>query len=160
MKITEKIYSREELKDILAEQKAEGKNIVFTNGCFDILHVGHTRYLAEAKNRGDLLVVALNSDSSVRLLKGEKRPIIPEMERAEMLANLEVVDYITIFSERTANQTISILKPDIYIKGGDYQIEELPEAEVVARYGGKIELVSEIEGASTTNIITEISKRY
>jgi len=160
MKITEKIYPRDELKNILEEKRVEGKNIVFTNGCFDILHVGHTRYLAEAKARGDLLVVALNSDSSVRLLKGEKRPIIPEMERAEMLANLAIVDYVTIFSEKTANQTISILKPDIYIKGVDYQIEELPEAKVVASYGGKIELVSEIKGASTTNIIEEILKRY
>ncbi|PRX32563.1 rfaE bifunctional protein nucleotidyltransferase chain/domain [Orenia metallireducens] len=160
MKITEKIYPRDELKNILEEKRVEGKNIVFTNGCFDILHVGHTRYLAEAKARGNLLVVALNSDSSVRLLKGEKRPIIPEMERAEMLANLAIVDYVTIFSEKTANQTISILKPDIYIKGGDYQIEELPEAKVVASYGGKIELVSEIKGASTTNIIEEILKRY
>ncbi|OCL27654.1 hypothetical protein U472_03635 [Orenia metallireducens] len=160
MSIIEKIQPRDQLKIILKEKKTEGKKIVFTNGCFDILHVGHTRYLAEAKARGDLLVIALNSDSSVKLLKGDKRPIIPEIERAEMLANLEVVDYVTIFSEKTANETIAILKPDIYIKGGDYQIEELPEAEVVASYGGKIDLVSEIKGASTTNIIGEILKRY
>ncbi|WP_018249211.1 D-glycero-beta-D-manno-heptose 1-phosphate adenylyltransferase [Orenia marismortui] len=160
MIIKEKIYTREELNKILKQNRKQDETIVFTNGCFDILHVGHTRYLTEARSKGDVLIVGLNNDSSVKALKGEKRPIVPEKERAEMLANLEVVDYVTIFSETTAKSTINILQPDIYVKGGDYKIEDLPEAEVVAKYGGKIELVSEVKGASTTNIVKQILNRY
>jgi len=153
-----KVVELRELKEIL--QSKVDKEIVFTNGCFDILHVGHVRYLQAAKVKGDLLVVGLNSDSSVKELKGEKRPIVPEKERAEMLAALEVIDYVVIFDELTAKGVIGKLQPDIYVKGGDYQVEELPEAEVVYKYGGKIELVKEVKGASTTNIVKEISKRY
>ncbi|GAB6138146.1 D-glycero-beta-D-manno-heptose 1-phosphate adenylyltransferase [Halanaerobaculum tunisiense] len=155
-----KVYSLDQLQEIIAQQQQSGQQIVFTNGCFDLLHVGHTRYLAEAKSYGDLLVVGLNSDSSVQTLKGAKRPLIPEQERAEMLANLEMVDYITIFAETTANQVISTLQPDIYAKGGDYQVEDLPEAEAVNSYQGQIKLVPEIKGASTTEIINKISQRY
>jgi len=153
-----KVVELRELKEIL--QSKVDKEIVFTNGCFDILHVGHVRYLQAAKVKGDLLVVGLNSDSSVKKLKGKKRPIVPEKERAEMLAALEVIDYVVIFDELTAKGVIGKLQPDIYVKGGDYQVEELPEAEVVYKYGGKIELVKEVKGASTTNIVKEISKRY
>ncbi|AGB42164.1 D-heptose-1-phosphate adenylyltransferase [Halobacteroides halobius DSM 5150] len=155
-----KIYSLAELKEILATEKEAGAKVVFTNGCFDLLHVGHTRYLAEAKTNGDLLVVGLNSDTSVQALKGEKRPLISEQERAELLANLEVVDYITIFAEKTASKVIAKLQPNVYVKGGDYKIEELPEARVVNEYGGQIKLVSEIKGASTTKIVNKILKTY
>ncbi len=155
-----KIYSLEELEYILKEKKERGMKTVFTNGCFDILHVGHTRYLAQAKEKGDILVVGLNSDESIKSLKGEKRPLICEEERAEMLSNLEMVDYITIFSQTTANSIISFLKPDIYVKGGDYKIEELPEAKEVKKYNGRVELVSEIKGASTTEIVQDILARY
>ncbi|MGM0502621.1 MAG: D-glycero-beta-D-manno-heptose 1-phosphate adenylyltransferase [Bacillota bacterium] len=155
-----KVYSQEELKEILAEEKKTGRKIVFTNGCFDLLHIGHTRYLAQAKTKGDILVVGLNSDSSVKKLKGAKRPLIPQDERAEMLSNLEMVDYVTIFADETARDVIAALEPDIYVKGGDYSIEDLPEAEIVQSYGGQIELVSEIKGASTTNIVNKILDTY
>ena len=155
-----KIYAREKLSEVLAAEKNKGNQIVFTNGCFDLLHIGHTRYLAQARAKGDKLVVGLNSDSSVKKLKGDKRPLIPQDERAEMISNLEMVDYVTIFSAKTARDLIAQLKPDIYVKGGDYKIEELPEAQVVQEYGGKIELVSEIKGASTTNIVEKILKIY
>lgn len=153
-----KVTALSDLKKILQDKTEE--EIVFTNGCFDILHVGHIRYLQEAKVKGDLLIVGINSDKSVQQLKGNKRPIVPEMERAEMLAALEMIDYVVIFAEVTAKGIISELKPDIYVKGGDYKIDELPEAEVVAEYGGRIELVKEVKGASTTNIVAEISKKY
>ncbi|ADL11774.1 D-glycero-beta-D-manno-heptose 1-phosphate adenylyltransferase [Acetohalobium arabaticum] len=153
-----KVTALSDLKEILQDKTDE--EIVFTNGCFDILHVGHIRYLQEAKAKGDFLVVGINSDKSVQQLKGKKRPIVPEMERAEMLAALEMIDYVVIFAEVTAKSIISELKPDIYVKGGDYKIDELPEAEVVAEYGGRIELVKEVKGASTTNIVAEISERY
>jgi len=154
-----KIYQRENLAQLL-EEKISDQQVVFTNGCFDLLHIGHTRYLEQAKSKGDLLVVGLNSDSSVKSLKGDKRPLIPQDERAEMLSNLEMVDYVTIFSDQTAKNVISDLKPDIYVKGGDYSIDDLPEAEIVQQYGGQIELVSEIKGASTTNIVNKILQTY
>ncbi|MBM7557741.1 D-glycero-beta-D-manno-heptose 1-phosphate adenylyltransferase [Halanaerobacter jeridensis] len=155
-----KVYKIEKLAEILAEEKAAGNQIVFTNGCFDLLHIGHTRYLAQAKAKGDILVVGLNSDSSVKKLKGDKRPLIPQDERAEMLSNLEMVDYVTIFADETAKNVIAELEPDIYVKGGDYSINNLPEAEVVQQSGGEIELVSEIKGASTTNIVNKILETY
>ena len=148
--VRQKLYQKEALKEKLSVKQQAGEKVVFTNGCFDILHVGHLRYLAEARAKGDLLVVGLNSDSSVRKLKGEKRPIVPESERAEMLANLEVVDYVVIFNETTAKSLIATLKPDTYVKGGDYKIEQLPEAEVV----------KETKGASTTNLVKKIIKIY
>ncbi|WP_035571210.1 D-glycero-beta-D-manno-heptose 1-phosphate adenylyltransferase [Halonatronum saccharophilum] len=154
------IYKIDCLKSILDKKRAEGAKIVFTNGCFDLLHVGHIRYLKESKAKGDILVVGLNSDSSVKDLKGEKRPLLPEEERAELLLSLEMVDYVTIFSERTAKAVIKTLKPDIYVKGGDYKVDDLPESEVVKDYGGKIELLLEVKGASTTNIIEKILKTY
>ncbi|MCK8824316.1 D-glycero-beta-D-manno-heptose 1-phosphate adenylyltransferase [Fuchsiella alkaliacetigena] len=154
----DKLVKLAELKEVLQERRRAKQKIVFTNGCFDILHVGHVRYLQAAQAKGDLLVVGINSDTSVKQLKGEQRPVVPEEERAEMLAALEMVDYVVIFEELTAKRVIGELKPDIYVKGGDYSVEELPEAEVVASYGGKIELVKEVKGASTTNIVEEIQR--
>jgi len=155
-----KIYSREGLKKELARLRNEEKKIVFTNGCFDILHVGHTRYLKEAKKAGDILVLALNSDASVRAIKGEKRPIIPENERAEMLASLEVIDFITIFSETTPLKLIEYLKPDVLVKGGDWAEENVVGSESVASWGGQVVIIPEIKGASTTNIVEKIRKIY
>jgi len=114
----EKIKKREELKKIIAAHQKAGKKIVFTNGCYDLIHVGHVRYLKEAKSHGDILVVAVNSDSSVRKLKGEKRPLIPEQERAEVLSALSCVDYVMIFDEVDPHNIISYLKPDVLVKGG------------------------------------------
>lgn len=155
-----KIYSREKLKEELDRCQREGKQIVFTNGCFDILHVGHTRYLREAKKIGDILVLALNSDSSVRAIKGERRPLVPEDERADVVASLESVDYVTIFSELTPLELIEYLKPDILVKGGDWAEEDIVGRESVKRWGGRVVIIPEIKEASTTNIIEKVINVY
>ena len=127
-----------------------------TNGVFDIIHVGHVRYLSEARAQGDLLVVALNDDASVRKLnKGPDRPVNPEAARAEVMAALESVDFVTIFSESTAEQVVRELKPDIYVKGGDYKIEETPEGKAVLQYGGKAKALQFVPGYSTTSILNK-----
>lgn len=154
-----KTYEVEELQVIVERYSKKGESMVFTNGCFDLLHVGHTRYLERARERGHGLIVGLNSDSSVRTLKGEHRPIIPQEERAEILSSLEVVDYVVLFYEKTASRILSLLKPPIYVKGGNYTMEELPEAKTVQGYGGRIVIEREIEGSSTTEIIKRILKR-
>jgi len=151
-----KIIELNELEGIINQSKEEGKKIVFTNGCFDILHIGHIHLLKQARKFGDILVIGLNSDSSVRDLKGKKRPIIPENERAELLAALEVTDYITIFTEKTACRVLEVIKPDVYVKGGDYSPTSLPEWPVVERNGGQIRIIPLEEGRSTTNIINRI----
>ena len=152
----QRILSRFDLAQTLEGHREKGQRIVFTNGCFDILHVGHARYLAAARALGDLLVVGLNSDDSVRDLKGENRPLIPEAERAEMLAHLECVDYVCIFPESRPDSLIEVVRPTIHAKGGDYRIEELPEAAVVERFGGRVVILPLVEGWSTTNIIERI----
>lgn len=129
---------------------------MFTNGCFDLLHVGHVRYLREARKQGDLLIVGLNSDNSTRCIKGPGRPIMPQEDRAEILAALESVDYVVIFSESTAERLVMALKPDVYVKGGNYEIESLPEAKVATAYGGQVYLASATPGRSTTNLISAI----
>lgn len=156
-----KIVTREQLTNIVDNLKAAGKTVVFTNGCFDVLHVGHVRYLAAARALGDCLIVGLNSDDSVRGLKGPTRPVNAECDRAEVLAALAAVDYVVIFSERTAENLVAILRPDIYVKGGDYRVEDLPEAKVVVAYGGKTVLIPEVPGKSTTNVVEKIkSMKY
>ena len=132
-----KIYNLSELASILQQAKTEGGVVVTTNGCFDVLHLGHLRYLQAARQLGDLLVVAVNSDSSVRHLKGENRPLVPEAERAEMLAGLECVDYVVIFRELTPIDLLAELKPNIHVKGGDYKLEQLIERDVVEANGGE-----------------------
>jgi len=155
-----KIYPREKLKEELGRLRKEGKKIIFTNGCFDILHVGHVWYLKEAKKIGDILIVAINSDSSVRAIKGDKRPLIPEDERADMVASLESVDYVTIFHEPTPLELIEYLQPHIIVKGGNWAEEEVVGRESVEKWGGMVVIVPEIMGASTSGIIEKIIKVY
>lgn len=158
--LNQKIYPRNELASRLQQAKADGNVVVTTNGCFDVLHLGHLRYLQAARQLGDLLVVAINSDSSVRELKGENRPLVPEDERAEMLAGLECVDYVVIFSESTPIELLAELKPSIHVKGGDYKLEQLIEREVVEKNGGKVIVGLNVPGKSTTNLIEVICERY
>lgn len=152
----EKLIEKENLDKIIKKLKSENKKIVFTNGCFDILHAGHVRYLKESKKFGDILIVGLNSDISVKKIKGESRPINPEMDRAEVLAGLEAVNYIVLFDETSPVKLLEEIKPDIYTKGADYTVETLPEAKTVLSYGGKIEFIKFLEGRSTTKIIDKI----
>lgn len=155
-RLTAKIYpDRRELKRHLEAEHA-GRRVVFTNGCFDILHMGHLTYLSRARDLGDLLVVGLNSDESVRRLKGADRPVNSQEERAFLLAGLFFVDYVTIFSEQTPVETIEILKPTIHTKGGDYAPADLPEGRVVESYGGRVVLLPFVEGYSTTSIIRKM----
>src|SRR5699024_5319036 len=141
----EKLIEKENLNNIIKKLKSENKKIVFTNGCFDILHAGHVRYLKESKKFGDILIVGLNSDVSVKKIKGESRPINPEMDRAEVLAGLEAVSYIVLFDETSPVKLLEEIKPDIYTKGADYTVETLPEAKTVLSYGGKIEFIKFLE---------------
>ena len=150
-----KIYSREELKKIRSTLKG---TVVFTNGCFDILHVGHIQYLKEARKLGDTLIVALNTDKSVQKMKGKNRPIVSQNERAEVLASLECVDFVTFFDEDTPLKTLKLLKPDIIVKGGDWPIEKMVGKNVVEKYGGKAVSLNFVEGKSTSNIIKKILK--
>ena len=155
-----KVKTLSELTSLLAILRATGKKIVFTNGCFDLIHPGHTRYLATARALGDILIVAVNSDSSVRMIKGEKRPINSEAERAETLAALESVDFVTIFSEPDPYLVIAALQPDVLVKGGDWPIEKIIGRDVVQARGGSVVNVPYIDGASTTGIIEKILKIY
>ncbi len=155
-----KILSREELSREVERCRTEGKRIAFTNGCFDILHVGHCQYLREARKQGDLLILALNSDASVRAIKGPKRPLVPEQERAEVVASLEVVDYVTIFDESTPLELIELLRPDVLIKGGDWMEEAVVGGEAVKSWGGRVVLIPMTEGASTSNIVEKILQVY
>ena len=132
------LIDRMKISEIVTSLKAKGKKIVFTNGCFDILHVGHVRYLKEAKALGDILILGLNSDCSVKSLKGSNRPINNESDRAEVLSALKSIDYVVIFDEKTAENIVGEVKPDIYAKGGDYSIDTLPEAKIVAEHGEKL----------------------
>lgn len=148
---------REDLQALLAKLRQEGKTIVTTNGCFDILHVGHVRYLEETKKFGDVLIVALNSDASVRRLKGEGRPINNENDRAEVLNALKSVDYVVLFDEDSPMQLLAEIKPDVHTKGADYTAETLPEAKVILENGGRLEFIKFVEGKSTTSTIAKIN---
>jgi D-beta-D-heptose 7-phosphate kinase/D-beta-D-heptose 1-phosphate adenosyltransferase len=158
--VKEKIKTKEDLHRIVEDLKKKGKRIVFTNGCFDLLHLGHIRYLEKAKTLGDILVVGVNSDHSVQNLKGPKRPILPEEERAEILSGFGCVDYITIFDEEDPLELISTLQPDILVKGGAWTKETTVGREVVERSGGEVVILPFVERASTSNIIDTILKRY
>ena len=148
-----------ELKILREQYRKQKQTVVFTNGCFDILHAGHVRYLTEAKKLGDVLVVGLNSDDSVRKLKGEGRPVNPAADRAEVLAGLRAVDQVVVFDEDTAEEMVRQLQPDVYVKGGDYSLDRLPESSIVAAYGGRTVLVPMVEGRSTSNVIRKLKRK-
>ncbi len=158
----------EELAALGERLRAEGKRVVFTNGHFDLLHVGHLRYLQAARALGDALVVAVNDDLTTRRRKGPTRPILPEGERAELLAGLACVDYVTIFPDDTAERAVALLRPDVYVKGGDYALgaadlaagkQPLPEAAVVRAYGGEVRTIPLVPGRSTSEIERRIAER-
>jgi len=155
-----KIKNLDVLARLMAAEHARGKKIVFTNGCFDLLHVGHVKYLQKARALGDLLVVGLNSDASVRRLKGEKRPLIEEAERAHILAALDCIDYVVLFDDDTPLRLIEAVAPDILVKGGDYRVEEVVGRELVEAKGGRVELVQFVDGRSTSRIIEKILASY
>jgi len=166
----DKIFERDDLAEVLDEWRDAKAVIVLTNGIFDLMHIGHLRYLHAARALGDVLVVGVNADASTRRIKGPARPIVPAWERAEMLAGLACVDYVTIFPEDTAEDLVRTLRPDVYVKGGDYTVSSgsgtgsapgaaakpLPEAAVVQAYGGRVVLVPYIPGHSTTELISRI----
>jgi rfaE bifunctional protein nucleotidyltransferase chain/domain len=153
----DKILTNKKLESLVSKAKEVNKKIVFANGCFDLLHVGHIRYLTSAKELGDLLIVAINSDRIVRQLKGEGRPISSELERAEIIAALSCVDYVTIFDTPTVTELLLLLKPHIHAKGTDYTSETVPEREIVRNYGGEIAIVGDPKDHSTTEIIKRLS---
>jgi len=150
------ILSREELAHRIDEARESGARIVLANGCFDVLHVGHVRYLAGARELGDILVVGINSDEQVAIQKGPGRPVLPAAERAEIVAALESVTYVTIFDEPTVEQLLLTLKPDVHAKGTDYTTESVPERDVVRSYGGQVAIVGDPKDHSTTEIISRV----
>ena len=150
------ILSREELVKRVEAAREAGAKIVFANGCFDVLHVGHVRYLAGAREIGDILIVGINSDRQVALQKGAGRPVLPANERAEIVAALESVTYVTIFNEPTVEELLLILKPDIHAKGTDYTTETVPERDVVRSYGGQVAIVGDPKDHSTSAIIARL----
>jgi len=150
------VRTREELIQRVANARQSGSRIVFANGCFDVLHVGHVRYLAGAKALGDILIVGVNSDEQVAIQKGAGRPVLPAIERAEIVAALESVDYVTIFEEPTVEQLLLALKPDVHAKGTDYTTETVPERDVVRSYGGQVAIVGDPKDHSTSEIIAQL----
>jgi len=155
-----KIKNLDVLVEIISAEKSRGKKIVFTNGCFDLLHVGHVKYLQKARSFGDLLILGLNSDASIKRLKGDKRPLIGEEERAHILAALDCIDYVVVFDDDTPLTLIEALKPSILVKGGDYTLDGVVGREAVEAAGGRVELVQFVDGKSTTNIIGKILESY
>jgi len=156
LNVSDKVKSLDELKAITAAANTSGKIVVFTNGCFDLLHRGHIHLLQEAKRLGDLLIVAVNSDRSVKTIKGPNRPILSETDRIELIAALEMVNYVLLFEEPDPYKIISILRPNVLVKGGDWSLEEVVGGELVKNYGGKVVRVSYLKGFSTTEIIAKI----
>ena len=153
------LVKREELPQLLENLKKQGKTIVTTNGCFDILHVGHVRYLQKTKTFADVMIVCLNSDVSVKKIKGPDRPINCEEDRAEILCALSCVDYVVLFDESSPENLLCEIKPDVHTKGADYTIETLPEAKSIIANGGRVEFISFVEGKSTTNVIKKIEAK-
>ena len=152
------VVKREDIPKLVSALKAQGKTIVTTNGCFDILHVGHVRYLQATKAFADVMVVCLNSDVSVKKIKGPDRPVNNENDRAEILCALACVDYVVLFDESSPVDLLCEIKPDVYTKGADYTIDTLPEAKPVMQNGGRVEFISFVEGKSTTNVIKKIEE--
>lgn len=158
--MNKKIISRKKLKDFFQRLREKEKKIVFTNGCFDIIHAGHVRYLKKAKEFGNLLIVGLNSDSSIKKIKGELRPIVPQRERAEVLSVLESVDFIVLFNEPTPYNIIKDIQPDILVKGADWSADQIVGADIVKARGGRVARIKLAKGRSSTNIIKKILKIY
>lgn len=156
--LKEKIKSLRALKKIVLRLKNKGKKIVFTNGCFDLLHYGHVKYLEDAKRQGDILVVAVNSDASVRKIKGRKRPIVNEKDRLRLIAALESVDYVALFKEETPVGAIKLLKPDILVKGADWDKDNIAGKDCVLSLGGRVSTIKLVKGRSTTSLIRKIAK--
>ena len=152
------LINAQDIKEFCEILHRAHRKIVFTNGCFDIVHAGHVNYLQQAKACGDYLILGLNSDASVQRLKGPQRPLNNELDRAEVIGALKAVDAVVLFEEQTAEALIAKVKPDVYVKGGDYTLETLPEAKIVQAYGGRVEFIDMVEGRSTTNIIEKIKK--
>lgn len=150
------VLGREELVKRVESARQKGLRIVFANGCFDVLHVGHVRYLAAARELGDMLIVGINSDSQVALQKGAGRPVLPASDRAEIVAALESVTYVTVFDEPTVEQLLLALKPDVHAKGTDYTTESVPERDVVRSYGGEVAIVGDPKDHSTSEIIARL----
>lgn len=153
----EKIKTLDELQKIVSQLRAEGKTIVLSNGCFDILHVGHLRYLKGAKNEGDVLITAINSDASSTALKGKGRPVTPLPERMEIISSIQCVDFVTYFEETDVVKILLALKPDVHAKGTDYTIDTVPEKETVKKYGGRIAIVGDSKEHSSTDILKKIN---
>jgi rfaE bifunctional protein nucleotidyltransferase chain/domain len=154
----EKVLSREQLAERVRQERAAGRTIAFANGCFDILHVGHVRYLESAAGEADVLVVALNDDHWVRQLKGEGRPILSAGDRAELVAALRCVDYVVIFSEPTVGPLLTELRPDVHCKGTDYTVESVPERDIVLGYGGRTAIVGDPKDHSTRDLLARITR--
>jgi D-beta-D-heptose 7-phosphate kinase/D-beta-D-heptose 1-phosphate adenosyltransferase len=154
--VSGKLKSLDELKAVVANAKRQGKTVVFTNGCFDLLHRGHLHILREAKACGDILIVALNSDRSVKALKGPTRPVLPESDRTELIGALEMVDYVVVFDEPDPYTLIETLRPDVLAKGGDWTSEKIIGSEVVEQGGGRVAVIPYLKGFSTTEIIERI----
>jgi D-beta-D-heptose 7-phosphate kinase/D-beta-D-heptose 1-phosphate adenosyltransferase len=151
-----RIRTREQIAPICEELRRAGKRLVFTNGCFDLLHAGHVQLLERARELGDVLIVGLNGDASLRRLKGETRPLVPEGDRARILAGLRAVDYVVIFDEDTPLELLAYVRPDVLAKGGDYRAEEIIGRELVESHGGRVEVIRFVEGRSTTNLVERI----
>jgi D-beta-D-heptose 7-phosphate kinase/D-beta-D-heptose 1-phosphate adenosyltransferase len=156
---TSKLKTVSELTQLAAAARRDGRRVVFTNGCFDLLHIGHTRYLQEARSLGDLLVVAINSDASVSALKGPERPLVPQQERAEVLAALGCVDYVTIFDAPDPGGVITAIQPDVLVKGGDWPVDQIVGREVVQARGGQVVSIPLVPGASTSGLVRRILDR-
>jgi rfaE bifunctional protein nucleotidyltransferase chain/domain len=152
-----KIVARDELVQRISADRAAGRTIAFANGCFDLLHVGHVRYLESAAREADVLVVAINDDASVRKLKGEGRPILSAQDRAELVAALRCVDYVVIFPEPTVGSLLTTLQPDVHCKGTDYTVESVPERDIVRGYGGRIAIVGDPKDHSTRDLLARIA---
>lgn len=155
-----RILDRNRLIARVAIARRHGARIVFANGCFDVLHVGHVRYLEAARKLGDLLVVAINSDEQVRKLKGANRPFVPERERAELIASIRAVDLVTIFPEPTVETLLLVLKPDVHAKGTDYTADTVPERDVVRSYGGRVAIVGDPKDHSSTQMLADMREKF
>ena len=153
------LVTQKSIIDIVRKGQADGKTFVVTNGCFDILHVGHVRYLQKTKEYADNLIVMLNSDKSVKAIKGEDRPINCEEDRAEILSSLSCVDYVVLFDENSPAKLLEDIKPDVYTKGADYTLDTLPERDIVLRNNIKVEFIEFVDGKSTTNVINKINEK-